>query len=140
MPYTLELSPDRDTLLRDRANRLGQTPEEYLRKIVEDRLRPRRSLLTHEEQEAIALLNAELTPDFWRRYSELTEKLRARIITETEHEEIKQFATQEEAWSAKRLALLHPMAQERNLSLLEFMKRNNISHHPDADQFLSASL
>lgn len=141
MPYTLELSPDMDSILRTRASRRGLTPEDYLRTITEDRLRPRRGangLLTSQEREDVTLLNAELSPDFWRRYSELTGKLSAGTLTETEGEEIKQLTAREEAWSGKRIALLQPMARKRQISLLELMKRNGIRHHPDADRFLGA--
>lgn len=99
-------------------------------------MREPNGVLTAQEREAITLLNAELPPDFWRRYAELTRKLRARTITDAEHAEIKQLAAEEEAWGGRRIALLQPMAREREISLIELMKRNRIGHHPDAGRFL----
>ena len=51
----------------------------------------------------LGLLNEQLSAAFWGRYTELTQKIRQRTITEAEHEEIKGLAAHEEAWNVTRL-------------------------------------
>ncbi|MBC8139545.1 MAG: hypothetical protein H8F28_27005 [Fibrella sp.] len=43
MSLTLKLPPEMDSKLRARAARRGMTPEDYLKAIAIDRLRPRRT-------------------------------------------------------------------------------------------------
>ncbi|GAB4468604.1 MAG: hypothetical protein OHK0029_41070 [Armatimonadaceae bacterium] len=141
MAYTIELSPEEEKVVERRAARLGITPQDYVRHSLSRQFRTGRKVsalaLDEIEQQAILALNEQLPASFWQQYAELTQKLRNRTLTENEHLELKQFTAQEEAWNVARLQLLQKMAERRQVSLLEFMKYNQIGHHPDADRFLT---
>lgn len=139
MAYTIELSRQEEDIVQRRAARLGITAEEYVRRTVGRGLRSGRFsplTLTDDEQQALTQLNARLPSTFWERYAELSTKLRARTLSDAEHEEIMQLAAREEAWNGERLLLLQKMAASRQASLLDLMRHNGIGHHPDADRFL----
>ena len=140
MAYTIELSSEEESVVQRRATRLGITPQEYLRRSVGRSLRRGNASLlslTDDEKQALATLNAQLPVSFWERYAELTEKIRARTLTEAEHAEVRTLAAQEEAWNGARLQWLQQLAQKRNVPLLRLMKHNGIAHHPEADRFLA---
>ena len=61
------------------------------------------AVLTADERRVLGLLNEQLSAAFRGRYTELTQKIRQRTITEAEHEEIKGLAAHEEAWNVTRL-------------------------------------
>lgn len=139
MAYTIELSRQEEEIVQRRAARLGISAQEYIRLSVGRQLRSRRTsslALTQEEQQTLEQWETRLPSSFWQRYAELTVKLRARELSNDEQTELKQMATQEEAWNGERLQLLQTMARKRGTTLLFFMKHNHIGHHPDADRYL----
>lgn len=137
MSITLELPADMDSKLRARASRRGMTPEDYLRTIALDRLRPRRSSyqsLSAEEQETIAKLNGELTRDFWHRYKELERKIISGDFSEAERDEALELARQSEAWNVRRISAINEMAERRGMKWDALMRQLKMSHHPDAGE------
>jgi hypothetical protein len=138
MAYTIELSPEEETIIERRAKRLGITPQEYVGRSVRRQLRATQPhlVLSGEEKQTLTAWNAQLSSDFWTRYSELSQKRRERSLSEAEQQEVQRLAAREEAWNVRRLQFLQEFAQKRGAPLLTFMRHNNIGHHPDADRFM----
>ncbi len=134
MPITLDLPPELETRLRARASRRQMTPEEYLRTIAVDRLRPRVTTgmtLTPEERRVIGDLNAELSRDFWLRYYFLQQKARTDATSE-ERDEALELGARSEEWNTRRLTVVMEMTKKRSVTVTEFMRHNKIGHHPMA--------
>ncbi|MBC8141692.1 MAG: hypothetical protein H7Y38_09665 [Armatimonadetes bacterium] len=136
MPYILELPPDADLKLRQRASRRHMTPEEYLQAKMLGWLRPRlgaNTRITPEEKEIIDALNAQLSRGLWERIYDLQEKARGGA-TEEERGELLKLLEQTEQWNVRRLTEVMKMARKRNMHMTTFMHINKIGHHPVAEE------
>jgi hypothetical protein len=140
MPITLELSPDIEKDVREEAmlrnigveilasNHFAQSWNKSRR-----RKHSPLDLLTSEEQQVIADLNAELSQAFWSRYNALQEKINQRTITDEESQELSTLVEQSEDWNIRRIEAISVMAQKRGMRWTDFMQRLQISHHPEAN-------
>ena len=139
MPITLELSPDIEMDLRSEATRRNVGVEafasEYFSRSWRGHRRKRSPLdiLTTDEKQTIADLNAELSRDFWLRHNALQEKIRERTITPEEHEELSAMLDRSGEWNIRRIEAIRIMAQRRGMRWTDLMRRLKITHHPDAN-------
>ncbi len=138
MPIMLDLSPEIETDLRIEATRLNigvdAFASEYFSQSWRDQRRKRSPLdiLTLEEKQTLADLNAELSRDFWLRHNALQEKIREQTITEEEHEELSAMLDKSGEWNIRRIEAILIMAQRRRMRWTDLMRRLKITHHPDA--------
>jgi hypothetical protein len=86
--------------------------------------------LPQREAELLQAINKGLLPSSQQRYDELSAKLRAEAITDSEHKELLALIDQSEVFAAERLERLLELAQLRQITLPELMDQLGLQPPP----------
>jgi hypothetical protein len=135
MTITLEITPELEEVLRQRAQRAGLPPDGYILKLLRERLGGGERLpphLPHEETELLQQINQGLPPETWARYQALKEKRDARTLTPDEHAELLALTDEVELWNARRLELVLALARLRQVPLRVMMDELGLTPPPYA--------
>jgi hypothetical protein len=90
--------------------------------------------LTAGEQQKIAALYDELTPDYWRKRRTLEARQRAGSLAEAEREELLALIEQGEDWNVRRLEYLFALARRYEKPHDYFLEALGLRHHPLAEK------
>ena len=135
MTITLEITPELEEVLRRSAQRAGLPPDDYVLKVLQERLGGEARLPPHlprEETELLQQINQGLPPETWARYQALKEKRDARALTPDEHAELLTLTDEVELWNARRLELVLALAQLRQVPLRAMMDELGLTPPPYA--------
>ena len=133
--YILEIAPDLEAALRREAARQGLDAQGYILNTLRERLSsaPRRTSapkLPVAEATLLLEINRGLSPQSWRRYSELKEKRRAETLTPEEQAELISFSDQMEELNVRRMERLIELARLRKTSVDALMDELGIKSPP----------
>jgi hypothetical protein len=117
MTVILDLSPDLEARLRDRATAQGVDPAAYAVEVLNDALG--RAGAATREGELLRRLDLGLSPEAWARYRSLVTKRRDESISEPELTELISLTDQIESANARRLEAVTELSRLRGKSLQE---------------------
>jgi hypothetical protein len=129
MPITIDLSPELERQLREKALAAGIAAEDFVVHALAQRLEQSSgksaspSHLSTDESLLLQEINQGLPEASWRRYHDLIAKRRAETLTEEEHAELKSLTAEVEMANVRRLEKLIALARLRQVhvkSLMEF--------------------
>jgi hypothetical protein len=122
MTVTLDLPPDWEARLHDRASAEGVDPGTIVARMLRrsGELQPP-SDPAAREAELLLRINLGFTEAFWNRYHHLTELLEAEELSPTEHAEFISMSDQVEAANARRIEAVAALARLRGTTLDETM-------------------
>jgi hypothetical protein len=130
MNITIELTPELERQVRERARAAGVAAEDYVRNALAQQLKETSSnsppCLSLEESRLLVEINQGLPEEAWRRYQQLVSKRQAATLTTDEHEDLKLLTDEIETANAKRLAKLVALARLRQVSLDALMEELGI--------------
>lgn len=119
MSLTLHLSPGLEQRLREEARQRGLKLEELLEQDLEARWgEPNPS-----EAKLLLTITQDLPESFWQRYRKLIAKREARVLTESEHQELIALSDQAEGLSLQRTKALLQLARLRGVGVLALQKQ-----------------
>jgi hypothetical protein len=133
MTITLEITPELEEVLRRSAQRAGLPPDDYVLRVLQERLGTGERLPPHlpqEETELLEQINRGLPPETWARYQALKEKRDARTLSPEEHSELLALTNEVELWNARRLELVLALARLRQVPLRAMMDELGLTPPP----------
>jgi hypothetical protein len=126
MTLTLEISPELEAALRERAERIGLAPDRYVIDLLQERLAPTNDGPTGLPAAEVALLeriNEGLAEATWARYQALKEKRDAGTLMDAEHAELIRLVNEVEIWNARRLEAVAEPAKLRGVRFPDLVKQ-----------------
>lgn len=133
MTLVIDMAPEMEGRLRDKAAREGMEPERYVLQTVEERLGradngdvPR---LSRPESELLQRINEGLPEETWQQYHDLVAKRRAEALTPEQHQTLIALSDQVEMDYAQRLERVLQLARLRGTSLEEQMQTLGIPQY-----------
>ena len=134
MALTIEVTPELESQVREQAEQHGLGAGEYVVNILQEHLRQTHRLdarcLPEAEAHLLRHINEGLSPEVWRRYTELIAKRRAETLTPDEHAALITLSDQIEELNARRIEFLAELARLRQTSLSEIMRQLGIKSPP----------
>jgi hypothetical protein len=124
MTITLEIAPELEERLRQRAERAGLAPDGYVLKLLEEQIGNGQKLPSHlppEESRLLQEINRGLPTETWERYDALKKKRDAATLTPAEYQELLRLTDEVELWNSRRLELVLALAQLRQVPLRAMM-------------------
>lgn len=124
MSLVLDLPEEVEQQVRREAERVGLAPQVYLLQILEKSLSREASLpprLSSEETALLLQLDLGLSDKTWARYHHLTELLRAKTLSDSEHQELLELTDTIEMANARRIKFLVELAKVRGMALPDLM-------------------
>lgn len=124
MPVTLELPPELEARLRDRAAQQGIDPGALAVRFVRDQLEVTDPTSAPDAKEAALLeqIKPRFSGAFWRRYRELIARREDETLTPAEQQELIGCTDQLEEWNARRMAAVGELARLRGVSFPEMVR------------------
>lgn len=133
MTLVIDMAPEMEGRLRDKAAREGVEPERYVLRMVEESLGqaddgdvPR---LSRAESELLQRINEGLPEETWQQYHDLTAKRCAETLTPEQHQALIGLSDQIEMDYARRLESVLALARLRGISLEAQMQALGIPQH-----------
>jgi tRNA A37 N6-isopentenylltransferase MiaA len=126
---TLELTPELEQKLRDKAAKEGLDPSHYIVNTLKERLRsPLRdvSRLSKAEADLLQKINLGLPSEMWEHYHALIAKRRAETLTAEEQATLIEISDQIEQANTRRIQYLLELASLRGTSLEAVMQELGI--------------
>jgi hypothetical protein len=131
MAFTVEITSELESQMREQAQQQGLKADEYIVNVLQEHLRQIQNHLPPHLPEAEARLieqiNEGCPPALWQRYTELVTKRRAETLTADEQAEVISLSDQIEDLNTRRLEFLADLARLRQTSLSELMRQLGIS-------------
>ena len=135
MTLVIDMAPDMEGRLRDKAAREGVEPERYARHMLEEQLHRERPAdarsLPRAESELLQRINEGLPEETWRQYHDLAAKRRAETLTPEQHQTLIGLFDQVEMDYARRLESVLALARLRGTTLEAQMQALGIPQHTD---------
>lgn len=133
MTLIIDMAPETERRLRDKAAREGLEPERYVLRTVEESLgraddgdAPH---LSRSEAELFQRINEGLPEETWQEYHALVAKRRAETLTPEQHRSLIELSDQIEMDYARRLESVLALARLRGNSLEKQMQALGIPQH-----------
>jgi tRNA A37 N6-isopentenylltransferase MiaA len=126
---TLELTPELEQELRDKAAKEGLDPSHYIVNTLKERLRsPLRdvSRLSKAEADLLQKINLGLPSEMWEHYHALIAKRRAETLTAEEQATLIEISDQIEQANTRRIQYLLELGSLRGTSLEAVMQELGI--------------
>ena len=126
---TLELTPELEQKLRDKAAKEGLDPSHYIVNTLKERLRsPLRdvSRLSKAEADLLQKINLGLPSEMWEHYHALIAKRHAETLTAEEQATLIEISDQIEQANTRRIQYLLELASLRGTSLEAVMQELGI--------------
>ena len=126
MTLVIDMAPETERLLRDKAAREGVEPERYVLRTVEESLRRADDgdapYLSCSEAELLDQMDLGISSETWDRYYALIGKRDEGTLTGEEHAELIGLSDGIEVANARRIGALVELAALRQTSLEELMQ------------------
>ena len=120
MALTIEMAPEMESRIRDRAAQEGLAPERYVLQTLEEQLHQKQAEVSHlsqAETELFQRINQGLPVETWQQYHDLVAKRRAETLTPEQHQVLIVLSDQIEMDYARRLEDVLTLARLRGTSL-----------------------
>jgi hypothetical protein len=108
-------------------------PEEFdafIERAFSLRSKPKPSTLSTQETELISRINRGLSEELSKRYGRLRQRLKKKLLTADEHQELLELTREAESRDADRAAALLELAKMRNVPVRILMKQMGIKPPP----------
>lgn len=124
----LEISPELEQQLRDRAAQQGLDPDHYVLSLLQEQLQPQSDIphLSAVESVLIEQINLGLSAEDWEQYHDLIAKRRAETLNPDEQTKLLALSDQIEVANARRIAALIQLANLHGTSLEAEMRNLRI--------------
>jgi hypothetical protein len=108
-------------------------PEEFdafIERAISLRAQPKSSTLSARETKLISRINRGLPEELSKRYGQLRQRLKKKLLTDAEHQELLKLTREVESRDADRAAALFELAKLRCVPLRLLMKQMGIEQMP----------
>lgn len=120
MNLSLDLSPELEERLREKAASAGINPQACAVKLLESQLTVTQ-LSELSETDLLLQATRGLPESIWQRYHELMDLRQAEQLSSDEHEELKQLTSTVESAHVRRLEFVAELAKRRSVGLRDMM-------------------
>ncbi len=120
MNLSLDLSPELEERLREKAASAGINPQACAVKLLESQL-TETQLSEVSETDLLLQATRGLPESIWQRYHELMDLRQAEQLSSDEHEELKRLTSTVESAHVRRLEFVAELAKRRGVGLREMM-------------------
>ncbi|NUQ61558.1 MAG: hypothetical protein HUU20_03665 [Pirellulales bacterium] len=136
MTLTIDIAPELESQIRDRAAQQGLDLPEYVVRALREHLSQTESRgpphLAKAEARLLQEINVGPPEEVWHRYRALIQKRQAEMLAEAEQAELIAISDLLEELNARRLERLAELARMRNTSLTAVMEQLGIKAPPHA--------